>query len=153
MTMRQRPPSSWGSFSTQTRFMTPVGSMPLGEITRAEFIRKIVHDGYGPEETSAPAVVGGAVVGGVVFGAAGAVVGGLAGSTVKEPGAEQLRTDAVQLIFETGTLNSLDGHSARPRGRCSRVRRDRQARREASREVVAAHDDEASEPTETRRAT
>jgi hypothetical protein len=88
---------------------TPAGSMPLGEITRAEFYRKIVHDGYGPEETSAPAVVGGAVVGGVVFGAAGAVVGGLAGSTVKEPGAEQLRTDAVQLIFEAGALNySMD---------------------------------------------
>jgi hypothetical protein len=88
---------------------TPAGSMPLGEITRAEFYRKIVHDGYGPEETSAPAVVGGAVVGGVVFGAAGAVVGGLAGSTVKEQGAEQLRTDAVQLIFESGTLNySMD---------------------------------------------
>ena len=70
-------------------------------------IRKIVHDGYGPEETSAPAVVGGAVVGGVVFGAAGAVVGGLAGSTVKEQGDEQLRSDAVQLIFETGTLNYI----------------------------------------------
>jgi hypothetical protein len=83
---------------------TPAGAMPLGEITRAEFYRKIVHDGYGPEETSAPAVVGGAVVGGVVFGAAGAVVGGLAGSTVKEPGEEQLRTDAVQLIFETNAL-------------------------------------------------
>ncbi len=88
---------------------TPAGIMPLGEITRAEFYRKIVHDGYGPEETSAPAVVGGAVVGGVVFGAAGAVVGGLAGSTVKEQGAEQLRTDAVQLIFETSALNySMD---------------------------------------------
>jgi len=84
---------------------TPVGSMPLGEITRAEFYRNIVHDGYGPEETSTGAVVGGAVVGGALFGAAGAVVGGLAGSTVKEPGAEQLRTNAVQLIFATGTLD------------------------------------------------
>ncbi len=85
--------------------VTPVGDMPLGEIARAEFFRKIVHDGYGPDETSAPAVVGGAVVGGVVFGAAGAVVGGLAGSTVKEQGEEKLRSEAVQLIFETDTLN------------------------------------------------
>ena len=85
--------------------VTPVGAMPLGEITRAEFFRKIVHDGYGPEETSVPAVVGGAVVGGVVFGAAGAVVGGLAGSTVKEQGEEQLRSESVQLIFDTATLH------------------------------------------------
>jgi len=89
----------------ENALLTPVGSMPLGEITRAEFFRKIVHDGYGPDETSVPAVVGGAVVGGVVFGAAGAVVGGLAGSTVKEQGEEQLRSEAVQLIFDTETLH------------------------------------------------
>ena len=88
---------------------TPVGPMPLGEITRADFHRTIVSDGHGPDETSAPAVVGGAVVGGVAFGAVGAVVGGLAGSTVKEQGPEQLKTTAVQLIFEAGSLNfSMD---------------------------------------------
>jgi hypothetical protein len=84
---------------------TPVGSMPLGEITRAEFKREVVSDGYGPEETSAAAVAGGAVVGGVLFGAVGAVAGGLAGSTVKEEGSEKLKTQSVQLIFETDSLD------------------------------------------------
>jgi hypothetical protein len=83
---------------------TPSGLMPFAEITRAEFLRTLVSDGYGPEETSAPAVVGGAVVGGAVFGVAGAVVGGLAGSTVKEEGQEKLKTASVQLIFETADL-------------------------------------------------
>jgi len=83
---------------------TPNGDMPIGSITRADFHRTIVSAGAGPEETSVPAVVGGAVVGGAVFGAAGAVVGGLAGSTVKEEGPEQLRTQAVQLIFESDGL-------------------------------------------------
>jgi hypothetical protein len=84
---------------------TPSGLMPLAEMTRAEFLRTLVSDGYGPEETSVPAVVGGAVVGGAVFGVAGAVVGGIAGSTVKEEGQEKLKTASVQLIFETDTLN------------------------------------------------
>jgi hypothetical protein len=84
---------------------TPSGLMPLAEITRAEFLRTLVSDGYGPEETSTGAVVGGAVVGGAVFGVAGAVVGGLAGSNVKEEGNEKLKTASVQLIFETATLN------------------------------------------------
>ena len=84
---------------------TPVGPMPVGDLTRAEFLRTIVSDGHGPDETSVPAVVGGAVVGGAVFGVAGAVVGGLAGSTVKEEGAEKLRTSDVQLIFATDSLD------------------------------------------------
>jgi hypothetical protein len=84
---------------------TPVGLMPLGEITRAEFKRDVVADGHGPEETSAAAVAGGAVVGGVVFGAAGAVAGAVLGSTVKEEGAENFKTLSVQLIFETADLN------------------------------------------------
>lgn len=84
---------------------TPVGLMPLAEIKRAEFLRDIVSDGYGPEQTSAPAVVGGAVAGGVMFGAAGAVAGGLLGSTVKEEGPERLKTQSVQLIFETDALS------------------------------------------------
>jgi hypothetical protein len=85
--------------------LTPSGLMPLAEITRAEFLRTLVSDGYGPEETSDAAVVGGAVVGAAVFGVAGAVVGGLAGSTVKEEGQEKLKTASVQLIFETADLN------------------------------------------------
>jgi hypothetical protein len=88
---------------------TPVGAMPVRDLTRAEFLRTIVSDGPGPKETSVPAVVGGAVVGGAVFGAAGAVLGGLAGSTLKEDGPEMLRTSATQLIFETDSLHySLD---------------------------------------------
>jgi hypothetical protein len=84
---------------------TPSGDMPLADLKRAEFLRTLVKDGQGPDETSVPAVIGGAVVGGAVFGAAGAVVGGLAGSTVKEEGEEKLRTAAVQLIFETDSLD------------------------------------------------
>ena len=87
---------------------TPVGTMPLAEITRAEFVREVVRDGVGPsrQETSAPAVAGGAVVGGAVFGAAGAVVGGLLGSTVKEdvPGTPMLHTSSVRIVFETNDL-------------------------------------------------
>jgi len=82
--------------------------MPLAEITRAEFVREVVRDGVGPghQETSAPAVAGGAVVGGAVFGAAGAVVGGLLGSTVKEdvPGTPMLHTSSVRIVFETNDL-------------------------------------------------
>jgi hypothetical protein len=84
---------------------TPVGGMPIADIRRAEFLRTIIGDGYGLDETSVPAVVGGAVVGGALFGTAGAVVGGLAGSTVKERGDERLKTTAVQLIFATDTLD------------------------------------------------
>ena len=84
---------------------TPVGLMPLGDVRRAEFLRNINGDGFGAEETSVPAVAGGAVVGGVLFGGVGAVAGGLLGSTVKEEGPERLRTDSVQLIFETDDLH------------------------------------------------
>lgn len=80
---------------------TPVGAMPIGEITRAEFVRTIIPGGQGPEETSVPAVVGGALVGGALFGTAGAIVGGVAGSTVKEEGPEELQTKSVQVIFGT----------------------------------------------------
>jgi len=82
--------------------------MPLGEITRAEFVREVVSDGPGAsgQETSVPAVVGGAAVGGVLFGTAGAVVGGLVGSTVKEEvaGRPSLHTASVTIVFETDTM-------------------------------------------------
>ncbi len=84
---------------------TPEGTMPLGEITRAEFMRDVVREGPGPstQETSAGAVVGGAVVGGAIFGAAGAVAGGLLGSTVKDdvPAAPSFHTNSVTIVFET----------------------------------------------------
>lgn len=87
---------------------TPNGSMPLGEITRAEFVRDVVNDGPGTstQETSVPAVVGGAVAGGVLFGTAGAVVGGILGSTVTEevPGRPSLHTASVTIIFETDEI-------------------------------------------------
>ena len=92
-----------------TALSTPAGPMVLGRITRAEFVRDVVPDGPGPEEASPAAVVGGVVVGAALFGEIGAVVGGLAGSTVKEAGPEHLRTQSVQLVFETDTLNySID---------------------------------------------
>ena len=92
---------------------TPAGIMPLAEITRAEFVRELVKDGPGAshQETSVPAVAGGAVVGGAVFGAAGAVVGGLLGSTVKEdvPGTPSYHTSSVKIVFETPDLTySMD---------------------------------------------
>jgi len=92
---------------------TPAGPMPLGEITRAEFVRDVVSDGIAPgtQETSVPAVVGGATAGGVLFGAAGAVVGGLLGSTVKEdvPGNPNVRTKSVTIVFETDSITySMD---------------------------------------------
>lgn len=92
---------------------TPVGSMPLSEITRAEFVRDAVVGGAGPggQETSVEAVAGGAVVGGALFGTAGAVVGGLVGSTVKEevPGRHHIHTNSVTLVFETpGLAFSMD---------------------------------------------
>ena len=84
---------------------TPEGSMPLGDMTRAEFVREVVRDGEGPssEETSAPAVAGGALIGGALFGGAGAVGGALLGSTVKSevPGTPTYRTSSVKLVFET----------------------------------------------------
>ena len=87
---------------------TPTGAMPLSEITRAEFAREVVSDGSGQstQETSPSAVVGGAVVGGVLLGGAGAVAGGLLGSTVKQdvPGTPKWRTQSVKIIFETNEL-------------------------------------------------
>ena len=92
----------------ETGLHTPNGTMPLSEITRAEFAREVVSDGPGEstQQTSAPAVVGGAVVGGVLLGGAGAVAGGLLGSTVKEdvPAAPKWRTNSVKIIFETEDL-------------------------------------------------
>ena len=92
---------------------TPEGSMSLSEITRAEFVRDVVRDGEHPgtQQTSAPAVAGGAVVGGALLGGVGAVAGGLLGSTVKEdvPGRPRLKTQSVKLVFETGAAEySLD---------------------------------------------
>ena len=87
---------------------TPAGVMPLVEITRAELAREIVPDGSAPstQQTSAPAVAGGAIVGGALLGPAGAVAGGLLGSTVKEdvPGTQKWRTQSVKLVFETDNL-------------------------------------------------
>jgi len=87
---------------------TPAGPMQLGEITRAEFVRDVVSDGSAPstQQTSATAVVGGAAVGGVLFGAAGAVAGGLLGSTVKDdvPGNPHFHTKSVMIVFETDSL-------------------------------------------------
>ena len=51
------------------------------------------------------------MVGGVLFGAAGAVVGGVLGSTVKEdvPGTPKFRTESVEIVFETDELTySMD---------------------------------------------
>jgi len=88
---------------------TPVGIMPLSEITRAEFVREVDHVGSGSStrETSAPAVVGGAAVGGAMFGAVGAVAGGLLGSTVKEEvaGTPSIHTKSVKVYFETSQLS------------------------------------------------
>jgi hypothetical protein len=84
---------------------TPAGLMPLADITRAEFLRDIVSAGHGSDEMSAPAVVGGAAVGAVAFGAIGAVAGGYLGSTVKEEGPEQFKTQSVHLIFATDSLD------------------------------------------------
>ncbi|HSK46380.1 MAG TPA: hypothetical protein VLA05_00075 [Coriobacteriia bacterium] len=87
---------------------TPNGVMPLSEITRAEFVRELESHGSGgsTQETSAPAVVGGAAAGGVLFGAVGAVAGGLLGSTVKEevPGRPKFQTKSVRIVFETNNL-------------------------------------------------
>ncbi len=84
---------------------TPEGDLPLGDITRSEFVRETVVDGHEPgtEETSMPAVAGGAAAGGVLFGAAGAVAGGLLGSTVKDevPGGPHVRTLSATLVVET----------------------------------------------------
>lgn len=86
---------------------TPEGTMPLPEITRAEFVRDAVVSSPGPstQETSVPAVAGGAVVGGALFGTVGAVAGGLLGSTVKEdvPGTPRVHTKSVTIVFETQT--------------------------------------------------
>lgn len=87
---------------------TPIGVMPLDEITRAEFCREVdrVESTLTTQETSAPAVVGGAVAGGAIFGGVGAVVGGVLGSTVKADvlGTPRIHTKSVQLVFETPSL-------------------------------------------------
>ncbi len=87
---------------------TPAGVMPLSEITRAELVREVVPGGSAPNtrQTSAPAVVGGAIVGGALLGPAGAIAGGLLGSTYKEevPGTPEYRTASVKIVFETDDL-------------------------------------------------
>jgi hypothetical protein len=84
---------------------TPEGTWPLAEVIRAEFVRETEVDGRKPDaqETSLPAVAGGAAAGGALFGTAGAVVGGVLGSGVKEdmPGAPNVRTVSARLVFET----------------------------------------------------
>ncbi len=92
---------------------TPEGPMDLDDLTRAEFVRDVVSVGHGTstQGPSTSAVVGGAVVGGALFGGAGAVVGGLLGSSVKQdvPGAPEYRTASVKLVFETGSSDfSMD---------------------------------------------
>jgi hypothetical protein len=88
---------------------TPAGPMPIEALTQAEFLRTFAESAPGPGETSVPAVIGGAVVGGVVFGAAGAVVGGVLGSTVKEEGQAKPRQSSAHLSFATDELNySMD---------------------------------------------
>ena len=92
---------------------TPEGTMPLSEITRAEFVRDVVSDGPGPstQRTSAPAVIGGAIVGGALLGTAGAIGGGLLGSTVKEdvPDRPHYHTNSVEIVFQTDDLTySMD---------------------------------------------
>ncbi len=111
----EQPLATGGLMEKQEEFMglvlddgvlnTPSGQMSLGDLTRAEFVRDVVSAGHGPSTQgySPHATVGGAVVGGALFGGAGAVVGGLLGSTVKQevPGAPEYRTASVKLIFET----------------------------------------------------
>ncbi|HET6350936.1 MAG TPA: hypothetical protein VFG89_02250 [Coriobacteriia bacterium] len=97
----------------ETALHTPVGVMPLVDLTRAEFRRQVDRVASAPttQETSATAVVGGAAVGGALFGGVGALVGGVLGSTVKEdvPGTPRVHTASVKLIFETPALTySLD---------------------------------------------
>lgn len=88
---------------------TPGGFMPLGSITKAEFVRNAVHEGGTPAtETNTPGVVGGAVVGGVVAGAAGAVAGGLIGSQITtESGGEASysRTVSASIAFQAGDVS------------------------------------------------
>jgi outer membrane lipoprotein SlyB len=100
-----RPAEFMGLVLDAEALQTPAGSMPLGDITRAEFVRQIVPDGNGPEETSTAAVLGGAIVGAALFGGVGAVAGGLVGSTVKEGGPENFKTQSVHLVFETDSLD------------------------------------------------
>jgi hypothetical protein len=102
-----------GLVLTDDALKTPEGDLRLSEMTRAEFVRDAVKDGDKPTtaETSAPAVAGGAVVGGALFGAVGAVGGGLLGSTVKDevPGGPSIRTLSVKVVFETAeTSFSMD---------------------------------------------
>ncbi len=49
-----------------------------------------------PQSQSTKRILGGAAIGGLAFGGAGAVVGAIAGSKVKNPTAEQLNEQAVQ---------------------------------------------------------
>lgn len=62
---------------------TPSGLMPLDRIAQATFVRNTEAEGAeAPTDSNAPGIVGGAIVGGVIAGAAGAVVGGVVGSHV-----------------------------------------------------------------------
>jgi hypothetical protein len=88
---------------------TPVGLMPVSDISTADFVRNTaaVAGTQGLPTTSTAGVVGGAVIGGVVAGPVGAVAGGLAGSTIKtdspgEPAYE--RTVSATITFSDGDL-------------------------------------------------
>lgn len=86
---------------------TPDGVLKLHGITRADIIRNRSRDqGETESETSAPSVLGGALLGGAIAGPLGALGGGLLGSTVKhESGGDGVpRTVSASLIFESPDL-------------------------------------------------
>lgn len=86
---------------------TPEGAMEISDLTCADFVRDVVRGDAGPDgqETSPGAVLGGAAVGGELFGAVGAVGGAIAGSTYKEdvPATREVKSNTVQLVFKTAT--------------------------------------------------
>lgn len=86
---------------------TPEGAMAISDLTCADFVRDIVRGDAGPDgrETSPAAALGGAAVGGALFGAVGAVGGAIAGSTYKEDvsGTREVESNTVRLVFETAT--------------------------------------------------
>lgn len=91
---------------------TPEGLMPLGQLTKASFLRDL--DKQDAETsgggTNVAAVAGGAVVGGVLLGVPGAVGGAVIGAEVgQEPAVQRPRSSTVELVFETnGTAYRRD---------------------------------------------
>jgi hypothetical protein len=83
---------------------TPEGTMPLPDLTRAEFLRDLDKEdaqsyGGGP---STGAVVGGAVAGGIVAGVPGAIGGALIGGAVSDEEPHRTyRGSTVEIIFAT----------------------------------------------------